>query len=132
MTAPFHLSFAVSNLADTRAFYSGVLGCRAGKSTPTYVDFAFFGNQITCHLSPQQVRAAAQFGLDGNHFGAIVTPPEFLRLKEQLRSAGVAFMQEPATQYAGTPQERRKMIFTDPSGNAIEMKCYVEPASIFA
>lgn len=132
MAAPFHLSFCVSNLADTRAFYSGVLRCREGKSAPTYVDFAFFGNQITCHLAPHQVRSAAQFGLDGNHFGAIVTPSEFAQLEAQLRSANVAFIQEPAMQHAGTPGERRKMIFTDPSGNAIEIKCYAEPASIFA
>ena len=44
MTTPFHLSFSVSDLADTRRFYSGVLGCKEGKSTPTYVDFAFFGS----------------------------------------------------------------------------------------
>lgn len=132
MIAPFHLSFSVSDLADTRGFYSGVLGCQEGKSTPTYVDFAFFGSQITCHLSPDRVRPAAQFGLDGNHFGAIVTTPEFIQLEERLRSAGVAFLKAPETQNAGTPRERRKMIFTDPSGNAIEMKCYADPASIFA
>ncbi len=131
MTAPFHLSFSVSNLVDTRAFYVGVLGCKEGKATPTHVDFAFFGNQITCHLSPHQVRPAAQFGLDGNHFGVIVTTPEFVQLEARVRSAGVSFMQEPATQHAGTPQERRKMIFTDPSGNAIEIKCYANPSSIF-
>lgn len=132
MAAPFHLSFCVSNLADTRAFYSGVLRCREGKSTPTYVDFVFFGNQITCHLSPDAVRSASQFGVDGNHFGAIVTPAEFVQLESQLLSAEVAFILEPATQHAGTPQERRKMIFTDPSGNAIEIKCYADPSRIFS
>jgi len=131
MTAPFHLSFSVANLVNTRAFYAGVLGCKEGKSTATYVDFAFFGNQLTCHLSPQQVRPAAQFGLDGNHFGAILTTDEFMQLEARLRSAGVTFMHEPATQQAGTPQERRKMIFTDPSGNAIEIKSYADPSSIF-
>ena len=132
MTAPFHLSFAVSNLADTRSFYSGVLGCQEGKSTPTYVDFAFFGNQITCHLAPEQVRSAARFGLDGNHFGAIITPAEFQILEQQLRAARVAFLLEPATQHADTPRERRKMIFTDPSGNAIEMKAFADLGQLFA
>ena len=32
MTTPFHLSFSVSDLADTRGFYSGA-GCKEGKST---------------------------------------------------------------------------------------------------
>jgi hypothetical protein len=132
MTAPFHLSFPVSDLVDTRAFYVGVLGCKEGNSTATYVDFAFFGNQLTCHLSPQQVRPAARFGLDGNHFGAILTPGEFSLLEDRLRSAAVTFLQEPERQHAGTPRERRKMIFTDPSGNAIEIKCYADATGIFS
>jgi extradiol dioxygenase family protein len=132
MLAPFHLSFPVSDLGHTRGFYSGVLGCKEGKSMPTHVDFAFFGHQITCHLSPERVRPAAQFGLDGNHFGAIITTDEFVQLERRLRSAGVAFLKAPETQNAGTPSERRKMIFADPSGNAIEMKCYADQASIFA
>ncbi len=131
MTAPFHLSFPVTDLSHARGFYSGVLGCKEGKSTSAYVNFAFFGSQITCHLSPDRVRPAAQFGLDGNHFGAIITTDEFVRLEERLRSAGVVFLKAPETQNAGTERERRKMIFADPSGNAIEMKCYVDQASIF-
>jgi uncharacterized protein len=132
MAAVFHLSFPVSSLDDTRAFYSGILGCREGKSTPKYVDFEFLGNQLTCHLSPNQVRPAAQFGLDGNHFGVIVALAEFLEFENRLRGAKAAFVHEPTVQHAGTARERRKMVFTDPSGNAIEIKSYVDPAKIFA
>lgn len=127
----FHLSFCVSDLRQTRQFYVHVMGCREGKSSPTYVDFAFFGHQLTCHVAPEQVRPAATFGLDGNHFGAIVSVEQFVELEARLRSAGVTFLTEPEVQHTGTPGERRKMVVVDPSGNAIELKCYADPQRLF-
>jgi len=56
---------------------------------------------------------------------------EFLQLEERLRAAKVAFMHEPTVQHAGAAQERRKMVFTDPSGNALELKSYVDQGTIF-
>ena len=131
VNVPFHLSFCVSDLESSRAFYAGVLGCREGKSTATYVDFAFYGNQLTCHLAPELVRPASEFGLDGNHFGAILPAAEFGKLLSALQAHNVRFLKEPETQHAGTPRERRKMMFVDPSGNAIEIKSYSDAASIF-
>jgi len=130
-TVPFHLSFCVADLETSRAFYVGVLGCREGNSTPTHVDFAFYGNQLTCHLAPEKVRSAAAFGLEGNHFGAVVSPDEFERLAAALEARGVPFIKKPETQHAGSTLERRKMIFTDPSGNAIEIKSYADRSKTF-
>ena len=48
---PFHYAFKVKNLDDTRHFYGNILGCKEGRSTNTWVDFDFFGNQISAHLS---------------------------------------------------------------------------------
>ena len=42
---PFHFAFPVKDLASTRAFYGGLLGCPEGRSTDTWVDFDFFGNR---------------------------------------------------------------------------------------
>lgn len=131
MSAPFHLSFCVADLDQTRAFYTGVLGCREGKSTPTYVDFEFFGNQLTCHLAPEQVRPAAKLGLDGNHFGAILPARDFDQLVAAAHTHAVPFLVESQTHDGGTPRERRKAILVDPSGNAIELKSYADDAKIF-
>jgi hypothetical protein len=131
VNVPFHLSFCVTDLVSTRVFYSDVLGCQEGNSTATYVDFAFYGNQLTCHLAPSLVRPASQIGLDGNHFGAILPPDEFGRLAATLKTQNVPFIKEPEIQHEGTPRERRKMIFTDPSGNAIEIKSYSDTSKIF-
>jgi extradiol dioxygenase family protein len=132
VSAPFHLSFCVADLAKTRAFYAGLLGCREGSSAPTHIDFAFYGNQLTCHVAPDRVRPASEVGLDGNHFGAILTTHAFIELEQRLRAADVAFLKTPEIQHPGTQRERRKMIFTDPSGNAIEIKAYSDTSSIFA
>lgn len=129
---PFHLSFFVTDMAATRAFYVGVLGCPERNLNPSNVDFYFYGNQLTCHVVPERVRAAAEVGFDGNHFGAIVTSEEFEELEAKLRAAGVTFLAEPETQRRGTPRERRRMVFVDPSGNAIEMKGYADVSKAFA
>jgi len=50
MRSLFHLAFHVTDLDAARRFYGGVLGCQEGRSTNTWVDFDFFGHQISLHL----------------------------------------------------------------------------------
>jgi extradiol dioxygenase family protein len=45
----FHLAFRVNDLEATRNFYVDVLGCRVGRSSDTWIDFDFFGYQISAH-----------------------------------------------------------------------------------
>ena len=47
MKALFHLAYHVRDLDEARQFYTGVLGCAEGRSTATWVDFDFFGHQIS-------------------------------------------------------------------------------------
>src|SRR5450432_3473262 len=73
---PFHHSFAVKDLASTRTFYRELLGCGEGRSTETWVDFDFYGNQISAHLGSPAPPAAIGH-VDGvavpiPHFGAIL------------------------------------------------------------
>jgi uncharacterized protein len=49
---PFHFAFFVRDLDSTRRFYGEILGCREGRSTDTWVDFDFFGNQISAYDRP--------------------------------------------------------------------------------
>ena len=50
MRSLFHLAYNVRNLDETRAFYKDLLGCKEGRSTETWVDFDFFGHQLSLHL----------------------------------------------------------------------------------
>ena len=50
MKSLFHFAYHVSNLETSRHFYSNLLGCKEGRSTDSWVDFDFFGHQISLHL----------------------------------------------------------------------------------
>ena len=50
MRSLFHFAFHVTDLDAARRFYGGVLGCAEGRSADTWVDFDFFGHQISLHL----------------------------------------------------------------------------------
>ena len=122
----FHLAFHVRDLDQARRFYGGLLGCREGRSEPTWVDFDFFGHQISLHLG--EPFATTDSGRVGDHLvpmphlGVVLELPEWERLAERLRAGGVDFVMPPQQRFAGQPGEQWTMFFLDPSGNPIEVK----------
>src|SRR5579859_333105 len=50
---PFHVALQVRDIEEARRFYSGLLGCREGRSAPEWVDFDMYGHQFVCHLNPR-------------------------------------------------------------------------------
>ncbi|MFI5403503.1 MAG: VOC family protein [Planctomycetota bacterium] len=133
---PFHLAFPVKDLAEARAFYGGILGCPEGRSSPSWVDFDFFGHQIVAHLSKGSVGAATN-EVDGEnvpvrHFGVVLPWEEFPVMVKRLREKGVSFLIEPRIRFKGQPGEQSTMFFLDPSGNALEFKAFRDPARLFA
>ena len=128
----FHLAICVADLAATRRFYGDLLGCPEGRAFPHAVDFSFFGHQLTCHLAPARVRKAEPDTVDGNHFGAVLPPDEFHRLAARLREANVRVLVPARALDQGAPGERWSMVVADPSGNAVELKCYRDETQLFA
>lgn len=136
MPSPFHFAFFVRDIASTRRFYGEILGCREGRSTETWVDFDFFGNQISCHTTGAPSPTTNAGVVDGvhvpmPHFGALVPWDEFPRLAERIRTAGHPFVIEPRVRYAGQPGEQMTMFLLDPSGNALEFKSFRHPEHVF-
>jgi extradiol dioxygenase family protein len=134
---PFHLAFPVADLAATRAFYHGLLACPLGRTSEAWIDFDFFGHQITAHLAPRECRPAACNEVDGDdvpvrHFGALLAWSEWERLAERLRSAGCSFLIEPHVRFRGAVGEQATFFLLDPSGNALEFKAFRDPAAVFA
>lgn len=133
---PFHYAFLVRDLDEARRFYVDLLGCREGRSSPTWVDIDLFGSQLTCHLGTPP--PTADVGrVDGiavplPHFGAIVSFEEYERLAARLTAASVAFVIEPRIRYPGQPGEQGTFFLRDPSGNAIEFKAFRRPDEVFA
>ncbi len=54
----FHLAIAVDDLDAARVFYGDLMGCMEGRSTERWVDYEFFGHQISLH----HVEAAGDVG----------------------------------------------------------------------
>lgn len=133
---PFHLAFAVDDLAAARGFYGGIIGCAEGRSADRWVDFDFFGHQIVTHL----VKRSGDSGsnpVDGHqvpvpHFGVVLTMAQFDALADRLAAAGVAFGIAPYTRFAGEPGEQKTMFVRDPAGNALEFKAFADDAMLFA
>jgi len=63
MKSLFHLAYNVTSLEETRRFYKDVLGCIEGRSTESWIDFNFFGHQISMHLGePFKVEYTGKVG----------------------------------------------------------------------
>ena len=62
----FHLAIPVADLEAARTFYVGVLGCGVGRESDTWIDFDFFGHQVTTHLSPMETPLTAS-GVAATH-----------------------------------------------------------------
>jgi extradiol dioxygenase family protein len=124
--ALFHFSFNVTDLELARNFYINALGCKEGRSAPTWVDFDFFGHQLSLHLGePFKTQLSGQVGdtkVPMPHFGIIVLTPQWQQLAERLHHHQIQFVIEPHLRFKGLPGEQWTMFFLDPFGNPIEVK----------
>ena len=136
MKALFHLAYHVTDLDETRAFYGGVLGCREGRSTATWVDFDFFGHQISLHLgTPFETAKTGQVAgqlVPMPHLGIVLPMADWDALAAKIRAAGIAFEMEPHIRNTGQPGEQGTMFLRDPSGNPIEIKGVADWDEVFA
>ena len=133
----FHLAYTVTELDSARSFYGELLGCQEGRSTDTWVDFNFFGNQLSLHLGEVVQRSKTTSKVDDisvpmPHFGCILDWDSFHGLADKLKSAGILFIIEPTTRFEGMAGEQATMFFEDPFQNALEFKAYQNPSEVFS
>ncbi len=135
MQSLFHLAYHVRDLDAARGFYGGVLGCREGRSTDTWVDFDFFGHQISLHRG--EPFATTDTGRVGDklvpmpHLGLVLELPDWQALADRLTAAKVDFVMPPQVRFEGQPGEQWTMFFRDPSGNPIEVKGFRSLDSVY-
>ncbi|PYG26505.1 VOC family protein [Pelagimonas varians] len=136
MLTPFHLAYNVTDLEATREFYGTVLGCKEGRSTDTWVDFSFFGHQISLHLgTPFETKSTGHVGdhlVPMPHLGVVLHMPDWRVLADRLQKSGLEFVIPPTLRFAGEPGEQATMFFYDPSGNPIEVKGFADMDAVFA
>jgi len=96
---PFHYAFKVKDIESTRIFYVTILGCAEGRSTEHWIDFDFFGNQLSAHVSSEQPPLDYCGKVDGiavpiPHFGCVVDYKRFQQIHQRLVQHGAEFIIE--------------------------------------
>jgi extradiol dioxygenase family protein len=132
----FHFAFKVKDLESTRKFYVDLLGCEEGRSTETWIDFNFFGHQLSAHVSPNSAALDYCGTVDGvsvpiPHFGCLLTAEQFAKVRKALEIEQVEFIVKPQTRYAGTTGEQSTMFVLDYSGNPLEFKSFACEDEVF-
>ena len=137
MESPFHLAFPVKNIQSTKFFYKEVLGCEIGREDKKWVDFNFFGHQLSAHLKPDELKKTKENPVDGKsvpvrHFGVILPWDKWQLLSKKLIKINTKFIIEPYVRFEGEVGEQATMFFLDPSGNALEFKSFKDSSQVFA
>lgn len=133
---PFHYAFKVKDIAGNRSFYIDILGCEEGRSTDTWIDFNFFGHQLSAHIS-NQIPALDYCGkVDGvnvpiPHFGCVLKMEQFIEIQKRLEINNIDFLIKPQQRYSGQEGEQMTMFVFDFSGNPIEFKAFTDEGQIF-
>lgn len=133
----FHYAFKIKDIASTRAFFVQVLGCEEGRSTERWIDFDFFGNQLSAHISDQMPELDYCGIVDGvsvpiPHFGCILSMDQFKEVRERMKEHKINFIIDPQVRYEGQETEQWTMFVLDYSNNPIEFKAFKNPNAIFA
>lgn len=138
VSAVFHLAFPVKDKEETRDFYQKILGCEIGREAEKWIDFNFFGHQVSFHVKPESFEMAEPTNaVDGKdvpvrHFGAILDWQDWHDLRDRLITYQTKFIIEPYIRFEGETGEQATMFFKDPSGNALEFKSFKDKTQIFA
>ena len=136
MKNPFHLAFPIKDIEETKKFYKNILGCKIGRESDAWVDFNFFGHQVSAHLKPDELSNAKKNKVDGKsvpvrHFGVVLDWKEWRSLSEKLQKLKIKFIINPYIRFKGEVGEQATMFFLDPSGNALEFKSFKDPKQLF-
>lgn len=135
MQSLFHLAYNVRDLDEARSFYCDWLGCKAGRSTDSWIDINFFGHQLSLHQGePFKTEATGKVGgvmVPIPHLGAILPLKDWQKLADKLQAAGLEFVFPPFARFVGEPGEQHTMFFCDPSGNPIELKGFADMSGVF-
>ncbi|MBL1143046.1 MAG: glyoxalase [Proteobacteria bacterium] len=135
MDSPFHLAFPVNDIEATRLFYTEVIGCSIGREAERWIDFNFFGHQISAHLV-DSLETVPTNPVDGEtvparHFGLVLEWNAWHDLVEQLNKKEVNYLIKPTIRFEGKVGEQATVFINDPSGNALEFKSFKDPEQLF-
>ncbi len=134
-TTIFHLALNVTNLKIACDFYGELLEAKQGRSTDSWVDFNFFGHQLSLHigrvLNSEYTGKVDNIAVPMPHFGIILPLDLWLRMADKLIKAKIEFIIPPTLRFEGCPGQQNTMFFMDPFGNPIEFKSFSDNNEVF-
>ena len=85
-----------------------LLGCAQGRSSDTWIDFDFFGNQVSAHLATEFPELDYCGLVDGlkvpiPHFGVVLDLADYQRVQAKLEACDYDFVIKPLVRYPDTP-----------------------------
>tara|TARA_B100000579_G_scaffold400095_1_gene381490 strand:- start:205 stop:621 length:417 start_codon:yes stop_codon:yes gene_type:complete len=137
MKNPFHLAFPINDIEETKSFYKKHFNCEIGREDKKWVDFDFYGHQLSAHLRPEELKNTKKNSVDGKdvpvrHFGVILEWETWHQLSSKLKENNIDFIIDPYIRFKGEVGEQATMFFLDPSGNALEFKSFKDSTQVFA
>ena len=133
---PFHLAFPVRDIASTRYFYETILECEIGREAERWIDFDFFGHQLSAHVTEyldrqEAVNQVDQHAVPARHFGCVLAWLDWDELVQRCKQHQIAFYIAPYTRFEGEVGEQRTFFIQDPSDNFLEFKCFRDGQQLF-
>lgn len=121
----FHLAIPCADLSATEAFYTQ-LGCCVARRYEDRLTFDFFGDQLVCHLAPQEVEEEVR--MYPRHFGITFRRmADYQRLLHRARQHRLRFFRAPFVRFPGRPEQHDTFFLVDPANNLLEFKFYSNP-----
>ncbi|WP_164669294.1 VOC family protein [Virgibacillus doumboii] len=125
----FHLAIPCKELDETASFYEK-LGCKLARRYDDRVTFDFFGDQVVCHLSPENVDEQPK--MYPRHFGVtFLEKGEYDQTLEYATKAELPFFKKPMTRFEGKQEEHKTFFLIDPAKNLLEFKYYYDSDMVY-
>ena len=133
---PFHLAFPVYNIDETIKWYTKILNCSIGRQSMRWVDFNFFGHQISAHKIEKKKESLETNSVDGHnipsrHYGIIMNMDDWKVLVVDLQNKKIQFIIEPNIRFKDEKGEQATFFIKDPSNNVLEFKAFKNDQMIF-
>ena len=129
MSNSFHLALPAGDIETAEKFYTEVLGCKTGnREKGKWVDIDFWGNELTLHQTKMKLPRERHDVDMGNvpvpHFGVHLEKEIFDKIKSNLETKKISYIDKPYTRFKGTEFEQNTFFIEDPNGNVLELKTF--------
>ena len=114
---PFHLAFPIYDINKTIEWYVDILNCSIGRQSRLWVDFDFFGHQISAHKISEELLDSETNHVDGHnipsrHFGIVMKMEEWKNLVDKLNRKNIKFIIEPNIRFKGGKRRTGYILYT--------------------